>query len=80
MLDKDAALQIFDKEGTSKYSTGAMKSKGESPFTLELSVKGDLQIQDTNDKVVWNTDTEEKGKAPYKVAINDKGKMTLTDS
>ena len=42
MLDKDAALQIFDKEGTSKYSTGAMKSKGESPFTLELSVKGDL--------------------------------------
>jgi hypothetical protein len=28
VLDKDAALQVLDKDGTSKFTTGAMKSKG----------------------------------------------------
>ena len=37
MLDKDANLQVFDTDGNSKFATGAMKSKGEAPFTLELT-------------------------------------------
>lgn len=57
-----------------------MKSKGEEPFTLELTTKGDLQIQDDSDKVLWNTETEDKGKAPYKVTLSDKGKILLKDS
>ena len=70
---------MFDTDGKSQYETGSKKSNGTEPFILEISQKGDFAIKDDSDKIVWNTQTADKGKAPYTITVSDEAKIILKD-
>ena len=80
-ITKEGIVEVKNQRtGQIVLSKGNLSSTLNQPYNLQITDKGNIFIINKNNDKVWTTNTAKIGKAPYRLELDNNGKLLFKDA